>query len=90
MKPSPKGVWLDANLPPEEIRQQVALGQPQYFPVARGDLADPLGVVRRSRMPGRGKLPAKPPICWVRYAGSGPEGVQIGVSLDDEHFSRTP
>jgi putative hemolysin len=44
MTPRPKVVWLDADLPPEEIRQRAAQSRHSYFPVARGELDDLLGI----------------------------------------------
>jgi putative hemolysin len=44
MTPRPKVVWLDADDPPEEIRRLVAESRNSYFPVARGDLDDLLGI----------------------------------------------
>src|SRR5215211_7021596 len=44
MTPRPKVVWLDADDPPEEIRRLVAEIRNSYFPVARGDLDDLLGI----------------------------------------------
>jgi putative hemolysin len=44
MTPRPKVVWLDADSPPEEIRRLVAESRHSYFPVARGDLDDLLGI----------------------------------------------
>jgi putative hemolysin len=44
MTPRPKVVWLDADLPPEGILQQAAQSRHSYFPVARGNLDDLLGV----------------------------------------------
>ncbi len=44
MTPRPKVVWLDADDPPEEIRRLVAESRHSYFPVARGDLDDLLGI----------------------------------------------
>jgi putative hemolysin len=44
MTPRPKMVWLDADDPPEEHRRLVAESRHSYYPVARGDLDDLLGV----------------------------------------------
>ncbi|MDQ5809641.1 MAG: hemolysin family protein [Actinomycetota bacterium] len=44
MTPRPRVVWLDANDPPEEVRRRVAESRHSYFPVARGDLDDLLGI----------------------------------------------
>jgi putative hemolysin len=44
MTPRPRVVWLDADDPPEEVRQLVAQSRHSYFPVARGDLDDLLGI----------------------------------------------
>ena len=44
MTPRPKVVWLDADDLPEEIRRLVAESRHSYFPVARGDLDDLLGI----------------------------------------------
>jgi putative hemolysin len=44
MTPRPKVVWLDADDPPEEIRRLVAESRNSYFPVARGDLDELLGI----------------------------------------------
>src|SRR3712207_5095991 len=44
MTPRPKVVWLDADDPPEEVRRRVAESRHSYFPVARGDLDDLLGI----------------------------------------------
>jgi putative hemolysin len=44
MTPRPKVVWLDVDDPPEEIRRLVAESRNSYFPVARGDLDDLLGI----------------------------------------------
>jgi magnesium and cobalt exporter, CNNM family len=37
-------VWLDADLPPEEVLRQAREAGHSYFPVARGDLDDLLGI----------------------------------------------
>ena len=44
MTPRPKVVWLDADLQSEEIQQRAAQSRHSYFPVARGDLDDLLGI----------------------------------------------
>ena len=44
MTPRPRVVWLDADDPPEEVRRRVAESRHSYFPVARGDLDDLLGI----------------------------------------------
>jgi putative hemolysin len=44
MTPRPRVVWLDADLPPQEIRRQAAESRHSYFPVAREDLDDLLGI----------------------------------------------
>jgi putative hemolysin len=44
MTPRPGIVWLDADDPPEEHRREVAQSQHSYYPVARGDLDDLLGI----------------------------------------------
>jgi len=44
MTPRPKVVWLDAELPQEEIRHLAAESRHSYFPIARGDLDDLLGI----------------------------------------------
>src|SRR5918992_4513542 len=44
MTPRPKGAWLDADDPPEETQRRVAESRHSYFPVARGDLDDLLGI----------------------------------------------
>ena len=44
MTPRPKMVWLDADAPPEEHRRLIAESRHPYYPVARGDLDDLLGV----------------------------------------------
>ena len=44
MTPRPRVVWLDADLPPEEILRRAAQSRHSYFPVARGDLDDLLGI----------------------------------------------
>ena len=44
MTPRPKMVWLDADDPPEEQRRLIAESRHAYYPVARGDLDDLLGV----------------------------------------------
>jgi putative hemolysin len=36
--------WLDADLPPQEIRRQAAESRHSFFPVAREDLDDLLGI----------------------------------------------
>jgi magnesium and cobalt exporter, CNNM family len=45
MTPRPRIVWLDDDDPPEEHRQLIAESRHSYYPVARGDLDDLLGVV---------------------------------------------
>src|SRR3712207_3823218 len=45
MTPRPRMVWLDADDPPGEHRQLIAESRHSYYPVARGDLDDLLGVV---------------------------------------------
>jgi putative hemolysin len=45
MTPRPKIVWLDADDSPEEHRRVVAESRHSWFPVARGDLDDLLGLV---------------------------------------------
>ena len=59
MTPRPKVVWLDADDPPEEIRRLVAESRHSYFPVARGDLDDLLGI-------------ASVKDAWVRQASGQP------------------
>ena len=44
MTPRPNIVWLDADDPPEEVTRRVAESRHSYFPVARGDLDDLLGL----------------------------------------------
>ena len=44
MTPRPGIVWLDADDPPEEVTRRVAESRHSYFPVARGDLDDLLGL----------------------------------------------
>ena len=44
MTPRPQVVWLDADNAPEEIRRRAAQSGHSYFPVARGDLDDMLGI----------------------------------------------
>ena len=44
MTPRPKVAWLDADLPPEEVLRQAREAGHSYFPVARGDLDDLLGI----------------------------------------------
>lgn len=44
MTPRPKVVWPDADDPPDEHRRLVAESRHPYYPVARGDLDDLLGV----------------------------------------------
>ncbi len=44
MTPRPQIAWLDADLAPEEIRRLAAESRHSYFPVARGDLDDLLGI----------------------------------------------
>ena len=44
MTPRLRVVWLDADDPPEEVRRRVAESRHSYFPVARGDLDDLLGI----------------------------------------------
>ena len=44
MTPRPQVVWLDADNVPEDIRRQVAESRHSYFPVARGDLDNVLGI----------------------------------------------
>jgi putative hemolysin len=44
MTPRPRMVWLDADDPPEAHRRLVAETRHPYYPVARGDLDDLLGV----------------------------------------------
>jgi putative hemolysin len=44
MTPRPRMVWLDADDPPEERRRLIAESRHSYYPVARGDLDDLLGV----------------------------------------------
>jgi putative hemolysin len=44
MTPRPAMVWLDADDPTEEHRRLVAESRHSYYPVARGDLDDLLGV----------------------------------------------
>ena len=44
MTPRPKTVWLDADDSPEEHRRLIAESRHSYYPVARGDLDDLLGV----------------------------------------------
>src|SRR3712207_9392836 len=44
MTPRPRVVWLDAEDPPEEMRQRAAESRHSYLPVARGDLGDLLGI----------------------------------------------
>jgi putative hemolysin len=44
MTPRPSMVWLDADDPPEKHRRVIAESRHSYYPVARGDLDDLLGV----------------------------------------------
>jgi putative hemolysin len=44
MTPRPGIVWLDDDDPPEEHLRLVAESRHSYYPVARGDLDDLLGV----------------------------------------------
>ena len=44
MTPRPRMIWLDADDPPEEHRRLIAESRHPYYPVARGDLDDLLGV----------------------------------------------
>ena len=44
MTPRPKVAWLDADARPEEHRRMVAESRHSYYPVARGDLDDLVGV----------------------------------------------
>jgi len=44
MTPRPNVVWLDADDPPEEILRQAREAGHSFFPVARGDLDDLLGI----------------------------------------------
>ena len=44
MTPRPKTIWLDADDSPEEQRRLIAESRHSYYPVARGDLDDLLGV----------------------------------------------
>ena len=44
MTPRPKVVWLDADDPQEEVLRQAREAGHSYFPVARGDLDDLLGI----------------------------------------------
>lgn len=44
MTPRPAMVWLDADDPTEEHRRLVAESRHSYYPVARGDLDDLLGI----------------------------------------------
>jgi putative hemolysin len=44
MTPRPGVVWLDADDPPEEVRRRAAESRHSYYPVARGDLDDLLGL----------------------------------------------
>src|SRR5215211_3503974 len=44
MTPRPSVVWLDADDPPEEVLRQAREAGHSYFPVARGDLDDLLGI----------------------------------------------
>lgn len=44
MRPRPRIVWLDPDEPPEENRNRVVESQHSYFPVARGDLDNLLGM----------------------------------------------
>jgi len=44
MTPRPKVAWLDADDPQEEVLQQAREAGHSYFPVARGDLDDLLGI----------------------------------------------
>jgi putative hemolysin len=59
MTPRPKVAWLDADLSPEEIRRLAAESRHSYFPVARGDLDDLLGI-------------ASVKDAWVRQASGQP------------------
>jgi putative hemolysin len=44
MTPRPRIVWLDADVPAEERRRLIAESRHSYYPVARGDLDNLLGV----------------------------------------------
>jgi putative hemolysin len=44
MTPRPKVAWLDADDPQEEVLRQAREAEHSYYPVARGDLDDLLGI----------------------------------------------
>jgi putative hemolysin len=44
MTPRPKVAWLDADDPPEEVLRQAREAGHSYFPIARGELDDLLGI----------------------------------------------
>jgi putative hemolysin len=44
MTPRPKVIWLDADDPPEKVLRRAREAGHSYFPVARGDLDDLLGI----------------------------------------------
>ena len=52
MTPRPKMVWLNADDSPEENRRLIAESRHSYYPVARGDLDDLLGVASIKDAPG--------------------------------------
>jgi len=62
MTPRPKVAWLDADLPPEEVLRQAREAGHSYFPVARGDLDDLLGI-------------ASVKDAWARQASGEPAGL---------------
>src|SRR5215217_4645210 len=59
MTPRPKVVWLDADDPPENVRRQAQEAGHSFFPVARGDLDDLLGIASVKEAWGR-QVPGKP------------------------------
>ena len=59
MTPRPNVVWLDADDPPEDVRRQAQAAGHSFFPVARGDLDDLLGIASVKEAWGR-QVPGKP------------------------------
>jgi Mg2+/Co2+ transporter CorB len=64
MTPRPNVVWLDADNPPEEVLRLARESRHSYFPVARGDLDNLLGLALHSRRSYRAR---NRPIVPVQY-----------------------
>jgi putative hemolysin len=83
MTPRPNVVWLDADDPPEEVRRLARESRHSYFPVARGDLDNLLGLasVKDAWARGVSEQPAEL-LGSLRRPALVPEGVPATRALE--------